>query len=436
MPQPALRSGGPTRGRRRGSPEITFTPRTIKLIPLEGSCRIHGPDPLIQVVATNAAPPYVWTDGGVDTITDEPLYRAHYALADGHFEVFCRWQDSHSSLFVSDSIRCDPVDCRPGQTNFLGAGWTSTHNPTNAADHAPGIFAVDRTFGPLCPVAHDIDVWLGWTHDTTILNIRNLVQILTGNAAYDRADHCIGIKWSQSGSVALTDFLDLTTKRFLDRLQFVVNSSVRSSPVSIGGCPDMLYPIEWIVELRLIGSSEPLDTLVICIFNPGEDSGFTDWRTKYSSVAWTSALPAPPRTIPSSETSSWYAPGTPGSYMHHDAVHDIRSKPVAGGHGHQATYGSDGLIITNGTIAAGTADYVSPESMWDGTQQAHREQDVKPYIWALHLDGNPGKPDNLTGMMTGSVPSRLSRPCIFQGTQINRYIQLRPSFPTGIQEDE
>ena len=61
MPQPALRSGGPTRGRRRGSPEIAFTPRTIRLIPLEGSCRIHGPDPLIQVVATNAAPPYVWT---------------------------------------------------------------------------------------------------------------------------------------------------------------------------------------------------------------------------------------------------------------------------------------------------------------------------------------------------------------------------------------
>ena len=119
--------------------------------------------------------------------------------------------------------------------------------------------------------------------------------------------------------------------------------------------------------------------------------------------------------------------------MHHDAVFDMRSKPVAGGHGHQATFDASGHLIENGTIACGSADYVSPESFVDGSMSSHRDQDVKPYIWAVHLDGNPGHPDNLTGVLTDAVPSRLAKPCIYQGFFLNQYMRLRPSFPTGVQ---
>lgn len=116
---------------------------------------------------------------------------------------------------------------------------------------------------------------------------------------------------------------------------------------------------------------------------------------------------------------------------HHDAVFDMRSKPVAGGHGHQATFDAAGNLVTNGTIACGTADYVSPESIWNGSKYSHKEEDVQPYFFALHLDGNPGLPDNGTGLLTELVPSRLTRPCIHQGFYTRQYLRLRPSFPTG-----
>ena len=435
MPQLALRSGGmrrANRGRGRGSPDITFTPREIKLVLLEGSCRIHGLDPLIQVVGTNAAPPYVWTDGGVETVTEQDTYRAHHPLTDGHFEVTCRWRDSHSSLLVSDAIRCDPISCRPGQTNFLGAAWTSTHNPTNAADHAPGITETDVFFGPLCPVAHDVNVKLGWTHDVNLLNIRNLVWIASGDPGFDRADHCIGVSWSENGTIDLSLFLDESTRPYQSNVVFRVNGNPNNGTLELPPDePAALYPAVYVIDLVLPGTAIPLDTFVLTVYGESELLDFAQWIVDYADLSWTIGLPAPPLINPNGETTDWYSPGTPGSFMHHDAVFDMRSKPVAGGHGHQATFDAAGNLVTNGTIACGTADYVSPESIWNGSKYSHKEEDVQPYFFALHLDGNPGLPDNGTGLLTELVPSRLTRPCIHQGFYTRQYLRLRPSFPTG-----
>ena len=119
--------------------------------------------------------------------------------------------------------------------------------------------------------------------------------------------------------------------------------------------------------------------------------------------------------------------------MHHDAAFEMRSKPVSGGHGHQATYDTGGALIMDGTIAAGTADFVSPESLLNGSTKRHRNEDVYPYVQALHMDGNPGSPDNMSGLSTDAVPPRLTLPCIYQGSNIGSYMTLRPSFPTGVQ---
>ncbi len=114
------------------------------------------------------------------------------------------------------------------------------------------------------------------------------------------------------------------------------------------------------------------------------------------------------------------------SFMHPGATFEARSKPVPGGHGHQATYDARGELITS-TIAAGTADYVSPEK----NAIKHRNEDVWPYINALHLDGNPGLPDNGFGILTEMVPLNISHPCIYQGTFLNQYLQLRPTLSHG-----
>ena len=323
--------------------------------------------------------------------------------------------------------------CRPGRTNLLGAAWTSTHDPDDPSDHAPGTSTNAVAFGPFCPPAQDVDVRLGWTHDRTILHIRNLVRIITGDAAYDSADHCIGIEWKKGRKIDLSDYLAPETVPFLQRLQFKVNGSVVPRIIDIGPRPDVIYPEMMLVELFWAGQATPLDTMVVTVHRADEKQKFNDWKALYSgNTSWTALLPSPPATKPIGPSSSWHAPSRPGAYMHHDAVFDMRSKPVSGGHGHQATYDAGGCLITNGTIAAGTADFVSPESVLDGSAARHRNADVHPYLYALHLDGNPGLPDNLTGWFTESVPSRLSRPCIHQGENIHSYIVLRPTLPTGI----
>lgn len=447
MPQPALRSGGPTRGRRRGSPEITFTPRTIKLIPLEGSCRIHGPDPLIQVVATNAAPPYVWTEGGVDTITDQNTYRAHYAFPDGHFQVSCRWRDSHSSLFVSDSVRCDPINCRPGRTNFVGACWYSTHNPTNAADHAPGISEEDVVFGPLCPVAHDVNVKLGWTHNTAILWIRNLVRIVTGDPMDDETDHCFGMVWTNSFQVNLESFLDPIVLPFRDKVLIRAipdgierrSFSPPNNILVVEDEPNNLRPIRYHIELVNKQTQEVLDRMWLMI-NSGEAAQlYSDWLVANASISWTTVLPAAFEDIalitngtsvlpdPSVHYPGWKDPKRNESLLHHDAVYEMRSEHV-GDHGHQATYDSSGRLIRS-TIAAGTADYFHPLTIrfpaWTVAREDHYRNDVVPFLRALNLDGNPGIYNSRY------APTNLDRPCIRQGTNTDQYINRRPILPGG-----
>lgn len=115
-------------------------------------------------------------------------------------------------------------------------------------------------------------------------------------------------------------------------------------------------------------------------------------------------------------------------YLHHNAVYEMRSAPIAGGHGHQATYDANGNLI-RATIAAGTADKVSPTSL--GAKRRHRQYDVHPYLDALQLDGNPVLPSNATGLMTETVPSRLNAPCLYQGSFTDSYLFCRPTTPTG-----
>ncbi len=436
MPTPALRSGEPLRaGRGARKPSIFFTPRWLTANSGGLFCVVHGPTPSVEVRAFHASPPYIWTERGEETETDGDSYTPYRPYPDGHYEVSVRWKDDHRDLFVSGGIRLDPIQCRPGRTNLVGAAWSSTHNPTNAADHAPGIETHEVSFGPFCPVAHDIDVKLGWTHDENLLNIRNLVRIVSENAGHDRADHSIGVSWSENGSIDLSSFLDETTSLHRERLSFRINGEDSSGSLSLAETlPDVFYPDVYIVDLLLSGSSRPLDTFVLTVFNEKELFEFADWVVKYADTSWAGQLPKPPKHKPDGEMSAWNGPETPGTYMHHDAVFELRSKPVSGGHGHQATYDGGGNLIEDGTIACGTADYVSPESLWDGSKKAHREADVKPYLKALHLDGNPGHPDNGSGLFSETVPSRLTLPCLHQGYYLRQYLNKRPSFPTGVSE--
>ena len=447
MPPAPLRSGGTRRGGRGNGPEITFTPRRLGLVPDGLFCLEHGPAPTVWLVASNAPPPYVWTECGVDTLSDLPSYSPTRAFGDGHYEVSARWRDDHSTLVVSDTIRFDPIRCRPGQTNFVGAGWTSTHNPTNAADHAPGITETDVFFGPLCPVAHDVNLIRGYKHSPTP-DIRNLDRIVTGDPQDDETDHCVGILWTTNLVVRLEDLLDPSAIMEFDQLSFSVQTSaeatITSNTIEKIRKPDDLWPAVFHVELHSSDTPRVLDRCWIVVNSPQTKTLFVDWYSRHSSnTNWTLSLPAPPSSLildssgnaslPAEATQSWHSPTriSDGAFIHHAAIFEIRSYAVAGGYGHQATYDEEGHLIKS-TISAGTADYRSPTgALMFGRKEDHRVEDMLPFVRALQLDGNPILVANRLSILRENLPLNLNRPCLRQGTYTDKYIQLRPTLPTG-----
>ncbi len=146
----------------------------------------------------------------------------------------------------------------------------------------------------------------------------------------------------------------------------------------------------------------------------------------YSSISVVSESPQDPEP---GAPRLWGTPHAINSYLHHDAKFEMRSVPVGdAGHGHQATYDTNGVLIAD-AIAAGTADIFAPYNasgmLRFGT--IHREEDVLPFILSLQLDGNPVKPNVV------AIPTNLNRPCIYQGSCVDAYISLRPIIPTGMQ---
>lgn len=103
-----------------------------------------------------------------------------------------------------------------------------------------------------------------------------------------------------------------------------------------------------------------------------------------------------------------------GSY-HPGAVFGMRSEPISGGHGHQATYDINGLLITDPKLGAGSVDKFSPEF-----GDSHINADVLPFVRAAQLDGNPVE------AFLNAIPIRMEGKLLHFGTHLQRYFELRP----------
>ena len=204
--------------------------------------------------------------------------------------------------------------------------------------------------------------------------------------------------------------------------------------LKFGERPEDMEPDIYLVELRYRPRPEPhnvFDRLWVVVNSPVTLARFNKWLDDYVNVNWALALHPPfSRILPSGKSpdpNTWHDAEWKSTYLHHDAVWNMRSKPVKGGHGHQACYDANrNLIMT--TIAAGTADFYTPYIFlgipnWTN----HRDQDVYPYIRALQLDGNPVFPTNVV------IPEQLNRPCLHEGVNTHEYIRCRPVLPTGFQ---
>ena len=429
-PAPALRSGEPLRaGRGARKPSVSFTPRRMFLfVENDSFCSIHGPAPNVRVLAEHASPPYLWIERGVETETQTDAFTPSNPYPDGHYEFSVRWPDDHEAMFVQASIRLDPITCRSGQTNLVGAAWTSTHNPTNGADHAPGIETHEVSFGPLCPVAHDVDVKLGWTHDADLLRLRNLVLLPT-SSNLDKTDHCIGKIWRLNGTIDFSSYLDSSCLPFLEKIEI---RTVAFDGTAIGNefrfsqkPPDERYPDIYHVDLVLKATGQVLDSFWLTVNSLVSLRRFELWASENESdLGWVSELPPPPSEVLFDGMGqislplfparpSWNDPTACNSFLHHDARYEMRSCATPGGHGNQACFDVNGQIILSG-IAAGTADRAHA-SIWN--VNSHEEQDVIPFLWALQLDGNPGIP---------TFMNDIRHPCLYLGSSIRTYIRCRP----------
>ena len=400
-----------------------------------GDCWEHGFGgfEFVSTSYTNIAPPFSWyvNDNLVrgqtgDMLTASEILDAWNGMTP--VEVRCEWTNStpHQSLLIEGADTVALNHCPPPTTNIIGVASSSTHNPTNATDHLPCVSnSVSFHFGPNCPPTTNLIVKAGWTHDTEVLWIRNLIRILTGDPKDDETDHCIGLVWSEDGSINLYDYLADCCKPFADKFTYYVNGNQCEGTLEFGDEPEEFHPKAFHIELRDEDGRNTLDRMWVVMNATATKNNYRRWYARYASTSWVNTLPKPYAKLQistnwlgivsatptnPSNPNSWHTPTKLSGYLHHDSKWEMRSH-IVNKHSNQACYNEQGEIALSG-IAGGTADFAATKYL-----DEHISEDVNPYLNALHLDGNPGD----TGWFNG-----ISRPCLYQGNCLNQYIERRP----------
>jgi hypothetical protein len=154
---------------------------------------------------------------------------------------------------------------------------------------------------------------------------------------------------------------------------------------------------------------------------------FSAWFARErEDLAWLSLLPpvysslGPRLTDPEPNTCAhdyWGDVNKIDSKFHPGGAYEMRSHSVAGGHGHQAVYNALGQLLREGP-GAGSADRAAPR-LWGFGLIKHKDHDVRPFVWAAQLDGNPVNPSWLF--------TNLDAPLVRRGENMKRYEQVRPA---------
>jgi len=423
-------------------PEASIYNKSISLSSSGYICTKHGGSIVVTATPTNASPPFVWALTRTDSWIYSPETGSNFtfkATVAGTYRIKCfekvenifephvAWAETKVSVGCCD----DPT------TNIIGAAWDSSHNPTNALDHLPYV-QTNINSTSHCAMTNFV-FCIGFDHDK--VKTRNLVLIPTNDPQSDETDHCLGLVWEENGTVDLFSLLAPGYEPLRSSLSFQFGNEAASTNQlwEYGARPADLAPTIRHVSLLHAGTTKPLDHLWLVVNSPMTYTNFADWKTASNNLSWTNGLPRPydsieitngtPQDPEPGAPNLWAAPSriNPRSYMHHDAVFEMRSTPV-GQHGHQATYNASGRLITK-TIAAGTADFYTPMSISvQYFTELHRHADVRPFLRSLTLDGNPTPP------RVQWKPTALVRPALYEGSYIRDYLQLRPTIPTGTQQ--
>ena len=428
---PAVRGPIPSRGGPRDETGWWFRRKSVEIFGT-GYCAIHGPGLVVTAACEKVSLPLEWSIPGRGTITNGgfEFVPGNHGWESASTEVVCTKRDGKSRILLQARARYDAVPCGQPQTNIVGACWFSSHDPDDPSDHEPRVEEHVVRYFQNCPPTTNVTVVAGFTHETAILWVRNLVRITTGDPRDDETDHCMARDWVKNGSFDLMDFVASETIPFMDQISFSVDAAPAKHMLPFGSKPRRYHPMAFHVEMRLNGESRSLDRMWLVVNHPLTRPGFNQWlAANTNDLSWAARLPKPYACIVLTTNAAGVVsavdpePGAPGlwtkpsstkeSFLHHDAEWEMRAYGNSEGHGNQACYDGIGKLIESG-ISGGTADF-SP-GFWD-TVNSHVENDVNPFLDAVHLDGNPGDTTRMNDV---------SRPCLRQGSAIDSYIFCRP----------
>ena len=431
---------------------IKYKSKKFKLdVDITGSCLLHGPNPSIYInSSTNVLPLMVSINGESVAVNNPSENLTEYFNTEvfntNLLSISIYKEKPNGSIKFKEITEIErSIICRGPQTNIVGAGWSSSHNPTDASDHLPSYEEIETCFGPNCPTVVDINAKIGFSHSK--VNTRNLPIIETNDFKDDFTDHCIGLVWSDSEySTNLFSFVEhFTNEEIWSQLFIKINDSIsETGTIDITIMPGTLKPRVFHIELCHKDFTYPLDRLWLVLNSVESYSDFNDWYYLQTDNSWQNSLPPVYDQISfisdqwgenwideSFAYDSWNTPEPSHTYLHHNAVFTMRSTND-GESGHQASYDINGNVITN-TIAAGTADRYKPMTIRLGWVahlfvEYHYRYDVVPFLRAISLDGNPGVYNYRY------APTDITRPCIYQGPNLNKYLEKRPILPTGTQK--
>ncbi len=379
-----------------------------------------------------ATPPFAWTLQPADAIFDPPVeitYPNMYALPAGSIAYFRSFGHATNRFEIvvtghvtnyGFSIISDPG------AGIVKAGWGC-----NCPQYA--IIGQCRKDSELCEGVEFVKV----EFDTAKVNVRNL-----NSGAITKS---VAVIADSSQTIDVADFL--TEDSDIDRIKWLKNDDPKHPPSSVinYGLVKDLGEIKWFTIKAASICTSDFDELIVVIVPKKTKDKFDAWYSnELGDKSWLNELPDVYRSLgennedpePEACTNWGVCPLSifdtvcgVGNYFHPGAAFEMRSVESPGGHGHQATYASNGNLLRTG-IKAGSAD--KGFATLSNAFQEHVRHDVNSYIWAAQLDGN-----NVEG---NAILSNFTRPLMYEGAYFQKYLEVRPAFtsadPTLLEPDK
>jgi hypothetical protein len=276
---------------------------------------------------------------------------------------------------------------------------------------------------------------------------RNLPHLPGYDAYYSKEwGKCVSKVWETSHKINLIEYLidaDDPSKRtlFEQNIKWKVDGVEQTShEVDYGSEPAEDKHAHRFVELLAKSGGGTIDRLIITVVPRSTKTKWDAWYpVEKADVAWFAALPPMfsfieiavgadgllPRPDRNFNPFFYAIPHSISTFYHPGASFEMRSFPTGDKNAHQVCYDSAGDLLLKG-VKAGSADKVmswAPPIQW--SVEGHKNADVKPFVWAAQLDGNPvegsGTPEYID----------LNQPMLYEGWYIDKYLEVRPPVPNN-----